>query len=92
VADRTNRPDVVIADYSLPGDWNGVQLVARLREVLGYNIPTVILTGDISIETLLEISKGRLIQRSKPVPADDLRDLVQSLLGRQVTARLHSSR
>ena len=89
VADPSYRPDLVIADYSLPGDWNGVQLAARLRKTIGYNVPTVILTGDISMETLREISKRHLIQRSKPLPADDLCALVQSLLGQQGLPRIH---
>ena len=84
VAGGRNRPDLVIADYSLPGELNGVKLAARLHKEIGRNIPVVILTGDISIETLREISKQHLTRRTKPVQAEDLRDLVQSLLAKQV--------
>lgn len=65
---------------------HGVQLGTRLRKKFGYNLPTVILTGDISVDTLREISNGRFIQRSKPVRADDLRDLVQSLLSQKAAS------
>ena len=26
------RPDVILADYNLPNDMNGLQIVARLRQ------------------------------------------------------------
>lgn len=91
ISNTAYRPDLVIADYSLPGDCNGVQLAARLRKTLGYNVPTVILTGDISTETLREISKRHLVQRNKPLPADDLCALVQSLLGHRSLTRVHPS-
>jgi DNA-binding NtrC family response regulator len=43
-------------------------------------LPAVVLTGDISVDTLREISNKQFIQRTKPVDVDDLRDVVQSLL------------
>lgn len=88
ISGNTYRPDLVIADYSLSGDCNGVKLAARLRKAIGYNVPTVILTGDISMETLREISQRHLIQRSKPLPANELCALVQSLLSQPGRARV----
>lgn len=91
VSDAGGRPDLVIADYNLPGKWNGVQLGAQLRKQFGYSLPTVILTGDISADTLREISKRQFIQRSKPVRADELRDLVQSLLIQKAAGPISSA-
>ena len=53
------RPDLVVADYNLPKGLNGLQVVAGLRETLGHEIPAIILTGDISTDTLREIAQGR---------------------------------
>jgi len=41
------RPDILVTDYRLPGD-SGTELVHNAREVLGHNIPAVIITGDMS--------------------------------------------
>ncbi|HNR23387.1 MAG TPA: ATP-binding protein [Steroidobacteraceae bacterium] len=39
--------DVVIADYHLEGSCNGLELLARLRERVGEEVPGVILSGDL---------------------------------------------
>lgn len=42
------RPgDVVIADYHLDGECTGLDLLVRLRGVLGYDVPGVVLSGDL---------------------------------------------
>ena len=74
------RPDLVVADYNLPNGLNGLQVVAGLRETLGHEIPAVILTGDISTDTLREIARGGHLHLNKPVKAKELTDLIQSLL------------
>ena len=52
LAARDARPDVVIVDYDLPGGLTGLQVMARLREMLGQDLPALVLTGDISAKTL----------------------------------------
>ncbi len=72
--------DLIVADYNLPGGMNGVELTTKLRGIFPGDIPVVILTGDISIETLREIGQGDCVQLNKPVHAQELADLVQTLL------------
>ena len=74
------RPDLVIVDYNLPNGLTGLQVMARLREVLDHGLPALVLTGDISTETLREIAAHGHVQRSKPVGADDLTRLIGRLL------------
>ena len=64
-----------------------------VREALGREIPAVILTGDISTETMREITRRGCVQRNKPVRAEELTHLIQSLLTepRQPTVRASSS-
>ena len=50
------RPDLILADYNLPNGMNGLQLAAKLREKLHREIPVIILTGDISTDTLRDIA------------------------------------
>src|SRR5437763_11574101 len=74
------RPDLVVVDYNLPKGLNGLQVVAGLRQTLDYEIPAVILTGDISTDTLREIAHGGHLHLNKPVKAKELTDLIQSHL------------
>ncbi len=74
------RPDLVVADYNLPKGLNGLQVVAGLRETLGYEIPAVILTGDISTSALREIAQGGDLHLNKPVKARELMELIRGCL------------
>jgi two-component system CheB/CheR fusion protein len=74
------RPDLVVADYSLPNGLTGLQVITGVREALGREIPAVILTGDISTDTMREITRRGCVQRTKPVRAEELTHLIQSLL------------
>ena len=89
LARGTIRPDLVVADYSLPNGLTGLQVIAGVREALGREIPAVILTGDISTDTMREITRRGCVQRNKPVRAEELTHLIQSLLAesRQPTVR-----
>ncbi len=80
VAQGAVRPDLVVADYNLPDGLNGLQVIARLRETLGHKVPAIILTGDISTETLREIAQGGHLHLNKPVKGKDLIDLIRRCL------------
>ena len=86
------RPDLVVADYSLPNGLTGLQVLAGVRETLGREIPAVILTGDISTDTMREITRRGCVHRNKPVRAEELTHLIRSLLAepRQPTVRASS--
>lgn len=73
-------PDLVVADYRLPNGVTGLQVVAGVREAIGREIPAVILTGDVSTDAMREIARKRCVQRNKPVRAEELTRLIQSLL------------
>lgn len=74
------RPDVIVADYNLPGGLNGLQVVGALRATLHREIPVVILTGDISAQTMREIAQQGCVQLNKPVRAEELTRLIQAFL------------
>jgi two-component system CheB/CheR fusion protein len=78
----TLRPDLVVADYNLPMGRTGLQVSAALRATLHEAIPVVILTGDISSDTLSEIARQGCNYVHKPVKATDLLQLIQNLLMR----------
>ena len=87
VARKNARPDIVIVDYNLPRGLTGLQVMARLREMIGHDLPALVLTGDISTETLSEIVRQGYVHRSKPITADDLTRLIRAFLdGRRSTS------
>ncbi len=74
------RPDLVITDYNLPGGMNGLAVAARLRDALGPLLPVIVLTGDITTESLKAIAAQHCHHLSKPVKPRDLTQAVQALL------------
>jgi two-component system CheB/CheR fusion protein len=80
-ANGTVKPDIVIADYNLPGGMTGLETIAGLRGALHREIPAIVLTGDISTGTLRKIAQGRCVHLNKPANAEDLTGLIAALLG-----------
>jgi two-component system, chemotaxis family, CheB/CheR fusion protein len=74
------RPDLVVADFGLPSGLTGLQVIAGVREAVGREIPAVILTGDISTDTMREIARRGCVARNKPVKAEELTHFIRSLL------------
>jgi two-component system CheB/CheR fusion protein len=74
------RPDLVLADYNLPNGPNGLQVVARLEEMLGHDVPAIILSGDVSTDTLREIARQGRTHLGKPVTAAALIERIRELL------------
>lgn len=73
-------PDLLLVDYNLPGGLNGIEVTQRLRAQLGLPIPMIVLTGDISTDTLRHIAKEDCLQLNKPVKIHELTGAIQSLL------------
>ena len=80
VAEGAAGPDLILADFNLPNGLNGLQLTAQLRETLKRQVPAVILTGDISTETLRAVALQDCVQLNKPVKLQELRATVEALL------------
>ncbi|MGK7861141.1 response regulator [Falsiroseomonas sp. E2-1-a4] len=73
-------PALVITDYNLPGNFNGVELTLQLRQVLAAPPAAIILTGDTSARTRQEIGLLDVEHAPKPIRADDLLSRVRRLL------------
>ncbi len=50
-ADGQAAPDVVLADYRLPGGKSGLDLIAEIRAYFSDDIPAILFSGDISLES-----------------------------------------
>src|SRR5208282_230073 len=82
VARGTMRPDLLLADYNLPNGMNGVQVSEKLSQVLDRRIPFIILTGDISIETLRDIALHDCVHLNKPVKLGELTRAIEKRLAK----------
>jgi len=80
ISQKAIRPDLVIADYNLPNGMDGLRVAAKLREKLKKEIPIIIMTGDISTETLRDIAHQDFVQLNKPVRFEELRRTIERLL------------
>jgi two-component system, chemotaxis family, CheB/CheR fusion protein len=80
------RADLILADYNLPNGMDGLRAAGKLREKLHRAIPVIILTGDISTDTLRDIARQDCVQLCKPVKLKELERVIQHLLPRSQSA------
>jgi PAS domain S-box-containing protein len=66
------RPDFLICDYNLRGSANGVDTVNALRAALAWNVPAIVMTGDIRSEVVDSIAAQGISVLIKPFVADEL--------------------
>jgi ActR/RegA family two-component response regulator len=78
----TSLIDIIIADFNLTGDDDGLAVIKKTRLLLGYNVPAVLLTTQASIE----IGEAELITDvsllRNPVNLDELNALIGEVLKR----------
>lgn len=80
LARDTIRPDLILADYNLPNGMDGLQITAKLRDSLRRQVPAIILTGDISTETLRGIARQNCLKLNKPMKLTELTQAIRSLM------------
>ncbi len=74
------RPDLILADFNLPGAINGLQVVMELRSKLHVRIPAIILTGNISRQTARDVEFEHCTQLNKPAKLDEITRAIASLI------------
>ncbi len=73
-------PDVIVSDYRLPDDTDGIEVIARLRRKFGRDIPAILVTGDTAPDTILRISRAGFPLLHKPLRPAKLRALLTHLI------------
>ncbi len=74
------KPDLILSDYNLPHGLDGLSAATKIRETLHQPIPVIILTGDISTETLRRIASQECVQLNKPVKPAEMIQAIHRLL------------
>ena len=73
-----DAPDVILADYRLPGPENGIQIMRRLRRSFP-GTGGILITGDIGPEVLREAEEAHYQILHKPLRPARLRALLGSM-------------
>lgn len=74
------KPDLLLFDYRLPGRYNGIELVARVREQLGQALAAVLISGDTDPDLIVKARGLGLVLLHKPVRPAKLRALLRQAL------------
>jgi FixJ family two-component response regulator len=73
------KPDLILADYHLGTDMNGLELIGTLRNQWHSEVPAIVLTGDVSGQTAFDVAAARCAQLNKPAKLKELIQLVHSM-------------
>lgn len=65
-------PDIVISDFRLIGEEDGVDVIEALRATFDDNLPAMIVTGDTDPAVIRLMANRRISIQHKPVEADGL--------------------
>ena len=76
------RPDLVICDYRLRADENGIEVVGALRRHFAAEVPAMLITGDTAPDRLAEARASGLLILHKPVANAKLRAAIGNLIGK----------
>ena len=80
LTDPAFAPAIILADYHLDGGVLGVEAVARVRHVLGRNVPAILITADRGETAAQAAASSSCEILHKPVRPAELRALMQHLL------------
>ncbi|MDF1790772.1 MAG: ATP-binding protein [Thalassobaculaceae bacterium] len=80
------RPDLLLADYNLPGDMDGLKIAIDVRRKMSRQIPVIILTGDNSSASRRDLQSQNCIRFTKPIKPENLLQAVRDQLLASPTA------
>ena len=79
LADCPRPPDVLICDYRLRDDENGIGVVEAIRNEFNAEIPALLITGDTDPDEIRRITTSGLALLHKPLREDELHDAICAL-------------
>jgi CheY-like chemotaxis protein len=85
--DRDQWPDLIISDYRLADGVTGIAAIEQLRRRAGYDIPTILMSGDTAPERRRAAAASGHQLVHKPIPPMALRAMISGLLKEPATAR-----
>lgn len=73
-------PDLMVCDFRLRADVDGIALIQRMRSGCGCAVPAILVTGDVNTDVAARAQRVGLPMLHKPVRPAKLRAALQSLL------------
>src|SRR5262245_42285094 len=80
LAERGQRPDLIISDYHLVNGKTGIDAIERINAAFGASIPAILISGDTAPERLRDAKDKGYILLHKPVDPMQLRAVLHQLL------------
>ena len=80
LATCSRPPDVLICDYRLRDDENGVTVVTAIRNEFNADIPALLITGDTNPDQIRTIAASGLEVLHKPLREEELHEAICALL------------
>jgi CheY-like chemotaxis protein len=72
-------PDVIVSDYRLRDEENGIKTIRQLRTKAGWLIPACLMSGDTDAGLMQAATEASLTLLHKPVRPAKLRSLIRHL-------------
>jgi CheY-like chemotaxis protein len=79
VAQRQQRPDLIISDYHLASGQTGIRAIEQINAAFGSSIPAILISGDTAAEPLRDANARGYILLHKPVDPMRLRAVMHEL-------------
>lgn len=79
VAQRQQRPDLIISDYHLASGKTGIRAIEQINAAFGSSIPAILISGDTAAEPLRDAKDRGYILLHKPVDPMRLRAVMHEL-------------
>ncbi|UTA47178.1 hybrid sensor histidine kinase/response regulator [Simiduia sp. 21SJ11W-1] len=79
-----NRPDILLADFRLRGEDNGLETIRNLRAIYP-KLPAILISGDTAPDRLREANEAGIKLLHKPVAAPALEDAIAEACNLAVT-------
>jgi two-component system, chemotaxis family, CheB/CheR fusion protein len=80
VRNQKTAPDAVISDYRLPGEKNGFEIIRDIRQLLGRDLPAILLTGDTRALLPENVAAEKCHLLSKPVTGKQIVTFLNQLM------------
>jgi DNA-binding NtrC family response regulator len=73
-------PDVLVSDYQLRDDENGIDTIQQVRASLGWSVPACLMSGNTDPALMVCAKQAGLTLLHKPVRPAKLRNLIRRLV------------
>lgn len=70
-------PDLVVSDFRLRGEINGIDAVRMVRETIGFDVAACLISGDTAQQVREQVQEAGLVLLQKPVRPAKLRSVLR---------------